>query len=90
LNPDPDTDPAFQVNPDPVLTTKNGKNGNFFCISCNLLIPRPTLITPKLQEMKYMNFFPILWAIFALLDPDTDTDPDLHTNPDRIHNTVRN
>jgi hypothetical protein len=31
---------------------------------------------PKLQNMKFQNFFSILWVIFAILDPDLDLDMD--------------
>jgi hypothetical protein len=27
---------------------------------------------PALQNMKFLNFLPFLWVIFALLDPDPD------------------
>ncbi len=38
--------------------------------------------------MKFINCFLFLLAIFALLDPDPDTDPVTPLNPDpiRIHN----
>jgi hypothetical protein len=53
----------------------------------NLLIPRPPQRTPKLQEklsalkrehpelqnIKFLYFFLFLWIIFALLDPDPET-----------------
>jgi hypothetical protein len=28
---------------------------------------------PTLQNMKFLNFFLLLWVIFALLDPDPDS-----------------
>jgi hypothetical protein len=28
---------------------------------------------PALQNMKFLKFFLLLWAIFALLDPDPDS-----------------
>ncbi len=31
-----------------------------------------------LQKMKFIKFFLCLWVIFALLDPDPDTDPGTH------------
>ncbi len=40
---------------------------------------------PTLQNIKILNFFLILWAIFALLDPDPDTDPLTWLNPDPKH-----
>jgi hypothetical protein len=30
---------------------------------------------PAPQKMKFINFILCLWVIFALLDPDPDTDP---------------
>jgi hypothetical protein len=32
--------------------------------------------------MKFINFFLFLWVIFALLEPDSDTDPGTPLNPD--------
>ncbi len=29
---------------------------------------------PALQNIKFLNFFLLLWVIFALLDPDPDPD----------------
>jgi hypothetical protein len=29
---------------------------------------------PALQNMKFLNFFLFLWVIFALLDPDPDSE----------------
>jgi hypothetical protein len=29
---------------------------------------------PALQNMKFLNFFLLLWVIFALLDPDPDSE----------------
>jgi hypothetical protein len=63
--------------------------------NCNLLIPRPPLRTPKLQEkpsalrkehpvlknMKILNFFLFLWVIFALLDPDPDPATQFNADP---------
>jgi hypothetical protein len=57
----------------------------------NLPIPRPPERTSKLQKkppalkrkhpalenMKYLNFFLLLWVIFALLDPNPDGSTDL-------------
>jgi hypothetical protein len=59
------------------------KNLIFFIKNCNLPIPKPPLKTsrlqkmplalkrehPALQNMKFLNFFKLLWVIFALLDP---------------------
>jgi hypothetical protein len=64
--------------------------------NCNLLIPRPPLRTPKLQEkpsvlkrehlvlknMKILDFFLFFWVIFALLIPDPDPDPGTQINAD--------
>ncbi len=54
----------------------------FWFKNCNCLIPRPpkrestpsALKTERtaLQNIKFLNFFLILWVIFALLDPDPD------------------
>ncbi len=45
---------------------------------------------PALQKMKFINLLLRLWVIFALLDPDPDTDPGIPLNQDliriRIHN----
>ncbi len=35
---------------------------------------------PALKKRKFMNFFLFLWAVVALLDPDTD--PGTQLNPD--------
>jgi hypothetical protein len=61
----------------------------FFIKNCNLLIPRTTVSIkdvqatkeafslkrerPALQNMRYLNFFLLLWVFFALLDPDSLT-----------------
>jgi hypothetical protein len=47
----------------------------FFYQNCNLLIPRPSLRTSKLQEnfsslKRKLEFSSLLWAILTLLDPD--------------------
>jgi hypothetical protein len=43
--------------------------------------------------MKLLNFFPFLWAILALLDPDSDSEYRSGSNPDpywiRIRNTEK-
>ncbi len=38
---------------------------------------------PALQNIKFFNFFPLLWVIFALLDPDPD--PQTWLNPYQKH-----
>jgi hypothetical protein len=43
---------------------------------------------PALQKMKFVNCFLILWAIFALLDPDADPGTPLNPDPIRIHATT--
>jgi hypothetical protein len=70
----------------------------FFLIkNCNLLMSKLQEKSSALkrehgafQKIKFINFFLCLWIIFALLDPDTDTDPGTPMNPDpvriRIHN----
>ena len=64
--------------------------------NCNLLIPRPPKRTPKLQEKpsalkrehpvlknrKILDFFLILWVIFALLDPDPDPEAQINADLD--------
>jgi hypothetical protein len=35
-----------------------------------------------LQKGKYKNFFLLLWVIFALLDPDTDSGTPVNPDPD--------
>jgi hypothetical protein len=30
---------------------------------------------PELENIKFLNLFLFLWVIFALLDPDTDSEP---------------
>jgi hypothetical protein len=56
--------------------------------NCNLLIPRPPYRTSKLQEkpsvlkrehpalqnIKFLTFYSIFWVIFALLDPNLDSE----------------
>jgi hypothetical protein len=82
----PDPDPGF----DDLKLKKKFIAGNLISIflikNCNLLIPRPSLRTPKLQEkpsalkrehpilknMKILDFFLFLWVIFDFLDPDPD------------------
>jgi hypothetical protein len=50
---------------------------------------------PALQKMEFSNIFLCLWVIFALLDPDLDSEsgpyPGTQLNPDpiRIHNTEK-
>jgi hypothetical protein len=58
-----------------------------------MLQERPSALErkhPVLQKMKSFTFSLFMWAIFALLDPDLDTDPSTPLNPDpiriRIHN----
>jgi hypothetical protein len=51
-----------------------------------------------LQNMKFLNFFLLLWVIFALLDPDPDSEPEIGYgstdliesgyNPDPDPNTI--
>ncbi len=41
--------------------------------------------SPVLQNMKFLNFFLLVMVIFALLDPDPDTDPLTWLNPDPKH-----
>jgi hypothetical protein len=55
----------------------------FFIKNYNLPVPRPPERTSKLQKMpselqnmKFINFCPLLWVIFALLDPDLNPLPD--------------
>ncbi len=59
----------------------------FWIKNYNLPIPRPPQRTsklqkkpsalkrkhPELQNMKFLNFFLLLWVIFAVLDPDPDS-----------------
>ncbi len=42
--------------------------------------------------MKFLKFFLLLWVIFALLDPDPNTDPDPLTrlNPDPVRIRICN
>jgi hypothetical protein len=44
----------------------------FLIKNCDLLIPRPPE-HPVLKNMKILDFFLFLWVIFALLDPDPET-----------------
>jgi hypothetical protein len=44
---------------------------------------------PALQNMIFLNFFLLLWVIFALLDPDADPDPLTRLNPDLIRIGIR-
>ncbi len=39
---------------------------------------------PALQNMKFLNFFLLLWVIFALLDTDPDPNPLTGLNPDPL------
>ncbi len=43
---------------------------------------------PAPQKLKFINCFPFLWAILALLDPDTD--PGIPLNRIRNPNTAKN
>jgi hypothetical protein len=61
LNPDPDTYPAFQVNPDPDPIQIQGFDEHKL---------RRTSSTSK---TKFINCFLFLWVIFALLDLDPDS-----------------
>jgi hypothetical protein len=86
---DTDTDPVrIQGSDDQKLTKNYSKKINFFKIkNYNLSIPRPPERTsqlkkkfsalkrkhPALQNMKFLNFFLLLWVIFALLDTDPDS-----------------
>jgi hypothetical protein len=61
----------------------------------SLLIPRPPIRTPKLQEkpsalkrehpalqnMKFLYFFQFMWVIFALLDPDPNQTTQINVDP---------
>jgi hypothetical protein len=40
--------------------------------------------------MNFLNFFLLLWVIFALLDLDPDPDPLTRLNPDPIGIRIRN
>jgi hypothetical protein len=69
------------------MSTSEKKFDIFLIKNCNLLIPRRSKRTskiqkkpsahnrehPALQHMKFLNFFTFLWVIFALLDPDPDS-----------------
>jgi hypothetical protein len=35
---------------------------------------------PALENMKFLNFFLLLWVIFALLDPDPDSESETLLN----------
>jgi hypothetical protein len=45
---------------------------------------------PALQKIKFINFFLCLWLIFALMNPDPDTDPWTPLNPDPIRTQIHN
>jgi hypothetical protein len=94
LNPDPD--PAFQENPDPIriqgfddqkLKEKNTVENFLSCFDQKLqffmskLQEKPKREHPALQKKKFINYFLCLWAIFALLDPCPD--PGIPLNPDQ-------
>ncbi len=70
MNPDIDLDPAFQVNPDtdPEFWCSKNEKGEAFI--------------PQKRTFGTFNCFLFLWVIFALLDPDPDTDPGIPLNPD--------
>jgi hypothetical protein len=48
----------------------------------------------EIKKIKFINYFQFLWVIFALLNPDPDTDSGTPLNPEpiririRIHNTA--
>ncbi len=69
------------------------------CLSLGLHTGRPVQVTKEglqlskenIQQFKtwnFLNFFLLLWIIFALLDPDPDPQPRL--NPDPIGIRIRN
>jgi hypothetical protein len=49
----------------------------------------PQKRTSSNSKNKISNFFLCLWVIFALVDPDPDTDPGTPLNPDPQHWMVR-
>ncbi len=91
---DTDPDPGFwRPKTEKNFSKKNKKK--FWIKNYNLLIPRPPERKskpqkrlsalkrehPALHNMKFLNFFLLLWVIFALLDPDTDALTWLNPDP---------
>jgi hypothetical protein len=84
---------------------QNRKFNNFLIANRNFLIPRPRTSKllekrsalkrehPALQNMKFLNFFIILWVISDLLDPDLTSiriqDGDITVNRSREKNLNR-
>ncbi len=79
LNPDPDTEPAFQMNPDPIRIQ------GFDDQNIKKLQEKPSALKrehPELKKMKFINFFSTFVGLFALLDPDPDCES-------RLRNRIR-
>jgi hypothetical protein len=95
MNPDPI--PVQGLNFDDQKLKKIIPLEKFFFLSlliknCNLhvskLQEKPSALKreqPALQKVKFFNFFLCLWVIFAILDPDPDTDPGTPFYPDPQH-----
>jgi hypothetical protein len=68
VHPDPDPDPAFQVNPDPdtdpirIQGFEEKKLKEVQAIEEDFSTQRKH---PVLQQIKFINFFIFLWVIFA-------------------------
>ncbi len=57
----------------------------FTCVQATGETFSPQKRTTSTSKMKIFNFFLCLWVIFALLDPDPDTDPGTPFYPDPQH-----
>jgi hypothetical protein len=78
-------DSTFPVNPDPDSIWIQGVDDQKLKEKYSKLQEKASALNrehPALQKMKFINLFPCLGVIFALIDPDTD--PGTPLNPDLI------